>query len=229
MFGGGAGHVLDMIIRIRNNRAMLKNKSIYKDPKAKMRFSRKYRGWSKKQTKGISVSEEQLLEIRQKFIAAQRRKTRSKLLAFGLAGILALGLTFTLYFSNLGPNKSYEHSLILQDSVKRIELIAFYLKDGDDWLKQNKWNAAITQYQKALDLNPENQTALYRQALAYSYQCEIEAKACDKALLLIDKLISLNPLETEYIHLKAMYFTIINDSALAEQEFARIDELLNSI
>ena len=59
--------------------------------------------------------------------------------------------------------------------------------------EKRKWNNAIFQYSRALEVFPNEFDAQYRLAQSYTYKCQLENKSCFKADSLVDRLIKYFP------------------------------------
>ncbi|NOX48872.1 MAG: hypothetical protein GXO89_18080 [Chlorobi bacterium] len=90
MLGGGAGHIADMVARLKNNRSMLKNKRFFKNRKtaedidfSKHKEQKPYYG---------KASKKQLQKIRDELNEDQRKAVGKKVM------ILLVSITITLFF-----------------------------------------------------------------------------------------------------------------------------------
>jgi outer membrane protein assembly factor BamD (BamD/ComL family) len=68
-------------------------------------------------------------------------------------------------------------------------------------LDDKKWKAAIYNYQKAVDLAPNDYHSQYRLALAFSYHCTHEKINCEDGRQLLNELITKfgSNSDTEYL------------------------------
>jgi hypothetical protein len=96
MMGGGAGHVFDMIARIKANEALRKKKSYFRN---KQEFSK---AMMSKRLVYEHCSEADLAEIRQKIIADRKQAaTRAIISMLIAAGILLLLIIAAMALINL--------------------------------------------------------------------------------------------------------------------------------
>jgi hypothetical protein len=101
MLGGGAGHIADMIARLKNNRSMLKNKRFFKNHKtagdidfSKHKEQKLYYG---------KASKQQLQQIREVLNDDQRKVVGKKIMIL-LVSIILTGIIVSYvyyYFSQL--------------------------------------------------------------------------------------------------------------------------------
>ncbi len=189
---GGGGSIQGMITSLRNNKNLLsKRKSLYEKDKLK---NTKY-SISEGLNCDIKATEEQLLEIKTRI---QKRNKRKKIIN---SLIIGLSILFVLYVSYLNSKKEVINQKTLVESKAKEKTYKNYIQYGDTWLEEKKYNAAIYNYQKAVDLAPGNYDAQYRLALAYSYYCIFENFNCSKGNQLLNELIAKfgsNP-ELEYL------------------------------
>lgn len=191
---GGGGSIQGMITALRNNKNLLsKRKSMY-DKKSAQKTS----GIKKGLNCNIEATEEQLLEIR---LRIQKRNKRKKIIN---SLIITISVLFVLYFSFLNSKKE----VLIKSSVIETKTDKDFYKDyiqyGDTWLEEKKWNAAIYNYQKAVNLYPENFDANYRLALAYAYSCVHVSKHCDSGNVLIKKLMISHGEKNDILYLEAI-------------------------
>lgn len=196
---GGAGSVMDMIVRYRNNMNMLRKKSLFKKKSSLFEDAAQ-------QTSGIQrplhfkrASPEQLISLRRRL---QKERKRNRLLTILFVFII---LSATLYgaFHLLPSGKSAaEVAWQRENDQKRHDLYLYYLQDGDHWLSKRNWFNAVYQYKKAAEVYPGEFDALFRLAMAYTYQCEAEDENCEKAQALVERLIKVQPQNTKLLSLQ---------------------------
>jgi len=220
MLGGGAGSILDMIIRYRNNIKMLRKKSIFKREYSFTELKNEYLKTYKGQVSYKTATKEQLAFFRQKFIKQKRMQLIGTLATFFLVICCTyLTIIFILPLSSQNDTQAMTNKNIEQEKLmtkkEKDEKYLFFITDGDNWLKQNHWHNAIFQYKKALELYPNSYDANYRLALAYSYRCYFEKLNCADGKILIDKLIMSYPDSMNLFNLRdnSNYFN--NDSIKA--------------
>ena len=95
MFGGGAGHIADMISRIKQNRALLNRKRYFKQhPKAgDIDFSKH----SRHKLLYRKASKKQLQKIREEVYEEQRRIIGKKVVIFFVSLLITLFIALYLY------------------------------------------------------------------------------------------------------------------------------------
>lgn len=179
MLGGGAGSIQNMVTTLRNNKAMLRKRKFLNNDKSPDKANRK--NLSQK------AKAERLLFRKKKLQNATFEKKTTRIITTSLIlGMLILG---GYYYFQLQNRKTLTEQHLRQSTQnKQLTKYNSFLKEGDMWLLQNKWRAAILQYRKAITIFPKKFEANYRLALVYSYQCKYENESCDKAINLTNTL-----------------------------------------
>ena len=141
-----------------------------------------------------------LNNFQKKLIRAQIRKEQSadrKQMITLMAIIVAIFIVSLLKLEYFSDSKINERKGIILEK-KRIEQgekqYIEYLVSGDNWIDDDKWDAAIILYKKALIIYPDSYDAKYRLALAYGYKCERMKFDCDLGKTLVNKLLLDNPI-----------------------------------
>ena len=187
------GSVQGMITSLRNNKNLVpKRKSLYeKDKKKNINYS-----ISEGLNCDIEATEEQLLEIRTRI---QKRNKRKRILN---SFIITISIVFVLYliYSNSSKEVLIQSTAVIE-TVNDEQVYLNYIKYGDTWLEDKKWKAAIYNYQKAVDLAPNDYHSQYRLALAFSYHCTHEKINCEDGRQLLNELITKfgSNSDTEYL------------------------------
>jgi len=90
-----------------------------------------------------------------------------------------------------------------------------YLVSGDNWIEDDKWDAAITLYKKALIIYPDSYDAKYRLVLAYGYKCERMKFDCDLGKTLVHKLLLDNPIhKKELVKLDSIFSVNLSEPVI---------------
>lgn len=88
---------------------------------------------------------------------------------------------------------------------------------GDNSIEDNKWDAAITLYKKALKIYPDSYDAKYR--LAYVYKCEKIKFDCDLGKTLVNQLIKDNPThKNELVQLDPFFSVNLSEPFLLKKQ-----------
>lgn len=177
------GSVQAMITSLRNNKNLLpKRKSLYdKDKLKNVNYT-----ISEGLNCDIEATEEQLLEIR------TRIQKRNKLKKIINSVIISVAVLIALYLSYLNSQKQVIiQTPKVETETKTTEQVYLnYIKYGDTWLEDKKWKAAIHNFQKAVELAPNDYHSQYRLALAFAYHCANENSNCNEGNQLLNELIS---------------------------------------
>ncbi len=178
---GGFGGIQGMITSLRNNKNLLgKRKSMFENERKKVKGNSIPEGLNC----NLKPTEKQLSEIKTRL---QRRNTIKNYL-FSSAAIIGLTLAFYFGFLIYKADSTEQIKPMVSENINQKYLN--YIKYGDTWLEDKKWNAAIHNYKQALDMFPEDYAANYRLALAYTYSCSNENKNCEEGSLLLNVLIT---------------------------------------
>lgn len=196
MLGGGAGTILDMIMRLRANKNLLRRRSLFK--KNKSFFDEDKDDFKTPHTELIfkTISEEELENIKRQN-AAHRRSSRRKMifvyLVFAPFAFYAAVMAYQAIQKDYSLEKKIEQEKVEQEAKVREENYEYFLKDGDKWLYQNHYRNAIYQYKKALEVMPSDFTAKFHLATAYAYSCQVDQIFCYEAEKLIRELMKIYP------------------------------------
>jgi len=102
-----------------------------------------------------------------------------------------------------------------QNLEKREKQYLEYLVSGDNWIEDDKWDAAIILYEKALKIYPESYDAKYRLVLAYSYKCERMKFDCHLGKTLTRKLLIANPKhKNELVKLDSIFTSNLSEPVI---------------
>ncbi len=135
---------------------------------------------------------EQRLKKSKKRIALSvcKGKIYSVLIVMGLMVIFALVyLGISDYM--LKYQENYE-VIVLTNTKEEQTALAVFIESGILHLKSNEIEAAIADFEAALYLDPENKIALYNITLAFSLDCEINARNCEETFKYFEKLKTLD-------------------------------------
>lgn len=194
---GGAGSIQSMNTILRNNRNLLRKKSIFKRDNSFMSARKKYLKAAKGEIDFKNISKEELRAIRKKVIKEQKTENlRAWIITLVLlVPIFAFGIYISnqLEFEKQLPNNMNQELIIEQQFEEKVDDYYFYIDEGDFWIEKQHWKNAIYQYKNAVGIFPEKYEANYRLALAYSYNCKFAYKDCKKGAILVDRLLKVNP------------------------------------
>ncbi|UTW62636.1 hypothetical protein KFE98_00320 [bacterium SCSIO 12741] len=235
-FGGGGGGILDMIIRLRYNRELLKNSSRFKNGY----FQNKefYEAELKKRDLNYkTATPEQLEEIRMELMLYHQRNQKLRwVVTVVVSIILVIGIWAIVNmviadFGSPSPGNSriekenLEREKQLQKQEKQYD---FYLEDGDKWLNKGHYHNAVYQYELAVKAHPERFYPQYRYGLALVYQCNYDQENCDLAGQQLEELIRLFPNHYQVFRLRANYYLQQGDSSRWMIDMERADKVLKS-
>lgn len=212
----GAGHLQSMHAVIRNNRKLLRRRSIFKKDGAFLSSRKEYLKAAKGKIDFKKISKEELSLLRNKVIKQRRVESLRAWIITFLIGLPIIAFGFYIS-NNIIQNKNQKlHELFLkeQKSLQNLEeseleeklnKYQFLIEDGDNWVEKEKWGNAIHQYKNAVGLFPEKYEANYRLALAYSYNCQYEKLDCEKGYKLLKKLQEFAPNDNDLLILEHVF------------------------
>jgi tetratricopeptide (TPR) repeat protein len=209
----GAGNMQSMNTIIRNNRNLLRKISVFKKDSSFMSARKAYLKAFQGEVDIRKLSKQELRKIREKVIKEREKESLRLWIISFLITISILFLSYNLYNSfieyqnkklneNFVSDKGLEKILIERENQKKIKKYEFYINNGDNWIEKQNWKNAIFQYKNAVKEFPEKYEANYRLALGYSYNCKFLNKDCDKGLKLVERLLKVNPNDSDLLILK---------------------------
>ena len=162
-----------------------------------------------------------LNSFQKKLIRAQIKKEQNSdrkkmiLLTSVIVGIFIISMLKLIY----GPDSTINEVRILSKEKQNLELreeqYLEYLVSGDNWIEDDKWDAAIVLYEKALMIYPESYDAKYRLVLAYGYKCERMKFDCDLGKSLASKLLIDNPKhKSELVKLDSIFTVNLSEPVI---------------
>ncbi|MDY7395054.1 hypothetical protein UMM65_07360 [Aureibaculum sp. 2210JD6-5] len=186
---GGEGSMQSMITILRNNRNLLRKKSIFKRERTFISTRKEYYKAAKGKIDIKNASKQDLKILRERIIKQRKRENiRAWVVTFS---ILLPIIVFILYSSN-ETRKDKTKSIENQKEMylnEHFNEYSYFLEEGDKWIEKRHWNNAIYRYQQAVKLFPNEFEANYRLALAYSYNCKFEKKDCETGKKLTHRLL----------------------------------------
>lgn len=177
---GGGGSIAGMIASLKANKALLGTRRSYFD--AKKDYLRAVKGMKityKEATK------EELNAVKVKIRNQQKAEKRRVLIVLSIVVPIVF---FGIYKMLDSVDKGIVKERIIEKDLL-VEKYHFHINDGDKMIKLKKWNNAIFQYTRALEIFPNELDAQYRLSLAYVYKCQYENEGCVWADSLVSRLI----------------------------------------
>ena len=188
---GGEGSMQSMNTILRNNRNLLRKKSMFKKEKSFRYLRNKYYRNDKGKFDIRKLSKKELLEIRKKVIEDRKRENLKAWIITFIILIPIMLLGFYL-FSPTKKITSQETNIYKSEKTK-LENYKAYMNLGDKMILKQNWKYAIIQYEKATIEYPEKYTAHYKLLLAYSYNCKHNNLDCEKTKRLAKEFIEKFP------------------------------------
>jgi len=188
---GFGGSVLAMIQSLRAN-ARPKHKAYQDWEKAENR-----RFHSDRKLVDKKVSQEKLLQIKttnkKKIDREQKRNLIIKLLTLIVLIPLIIFAVFQFFFHHGELNyHPYQSQVEQHEEVLDNEQINYLLNSGFEWLNKNHYKNARFQFNRVLEVQPDNKYANYGLTATYVYECRIDGTNCTKAHNLLDNYITKN-------------------------------------
>ncbi len=180
MFGVGlASAAMNSVLK--NNRNLLRKKSIFKNEERFLRTNPDHLQGIRSKITVQKISAKQLKNIRTK----TQKEQKKEIFKISMFILLSIAILIILFFTLLTPTPQERELANIQLAAKNTAIFEqkkaeflFFIEDGDTWLKSHKYHNAIFQYKKALEVFPSEYDAHYRLAVAYSFQCQYEFKGC---------------------------------------------------
>ncbi len=204
----GGGSIAAMITILRNNKLLLRKKSMFKKERSFLNTKEKF--YTNAETKIFTkkATPHQLKEVRNKLNKHRKAEYRKLFLAFGIVTIcMAVFVSWSAYSESDILDYPYQNKE-QRAGLNPLDTYQFFIEDGDRWLKEEHWHNAIFQYQEALKLFPNEYDANYRLTLAYSYQCAAQKQHCEDGIKLMHQLSIQNPKKKELMELRTFYLKI---------------------
>lgn len=212
----GAGHLQSMQAVLRNNRKLLRKRSIFKKDSSFLSSRKEYLKAAKGEVDFKTISKEELSLLRDKVIKQRRIESLRAWIITFLIGVPIIAFGFYISNNIIQKKNQKLHELFLQEqkTQQNLEVVEieeklkkheFFIKDGDYWIEQGKWENAIHQYKNAVKLFPKKYNANYRLALAYSYNCKYEKMDCEKGYGLVKKLLEFAPNDNDLLDLERVF------------------------
>lgn len=162
-----------------------------------------------------------LNSFQKRLIRAQIKKEQSSdrkkmiLLMSVIVGIFIVSVLKLEYGSDGMMNQRRALYMEEQNLEKREKQYLDYLVTGDNWIEDDKWDAAIILYEKALKIYPESYDAKYRLVLAYGYKCKRMKFDCHLGKNLANKLLIENPKhKNELVKLDSIFTTNLSEPVI---------------
>ena len=194
---GGGGSIQGMSNSLKINRQMLRKKTYFRKERSFLNRKREFH-----KAAGIidlkTATTEELAEIRHKIIK-RRRQNNLKFLLFFMVIFIPI-----LYFSiGFFKNETEKAAMIeVLEKDRKMEKYRFYIEDGDSYIKKGQWHNAMFQYNKAIELFPNDYHATYRYAYAAVYRCRNVKEKCNVASTALEKLLKDFPNQQELVELE---------------------------
>lgn len=172
---GGSAQSMNTIMK--NNRALLRKKgSMFKPKKGHLMSS------AESENQDVFVDHQKatplmLEQIREKLQKASKRK---QILSLVIFLVLLIPTLWIIHFIKENGKTELEYHEKDATFFKNEVLTEFdlLLRDGDDWFSQGNYKNALIQYEKSLELNPENYSVQYRICLVYGHMCRYKKENC---------------------------------------------------
>jgi len=177
---GGGGFMSHMNNVIRDNRALLRKKRLFKSGESFSERRKMYLKATAGKINSKTYSKAELREIKI-IIRKEFRKERFKSFLFGSL-LIILGALFLFkgfeYIINTDREFRIKNDQIeLENRKKEFD---FLISDAKMWKEKGNLHNAIYQYEKALELFPNHKELNQNLKSIYRQQCQTKGKYCDK-------------------------------------------------
>jgi len=225
MLGGGAGSIMDMIARLRNNRNLLRKKSVFNKDKG---YFENERMDVKSKAKGLHFKKasEAELKIFRKKLKTEKRK--DGIITFLVATAIATFLSLIVVI--IYKNEKKEFSKINEQREKDIfldkkENYTCYLNEGNEWLSKKNWYMAKLSFHEALKYFPDDYVANLCLAQSYTFICKENNRDCQLAIEKLNYLIKMFPDSIQAYQIRANFYQILGEQEKALADLDRIEIL----
>lgn len=195
---GGGGSIQGMRNSLNINNKLLRKQRYFKKEKSYLKRKTDYIHASGGIENLKSATPEQLASIRKKVI----RQHRLEIIPTFIIGTVLLIILGYFIFDYTTTTKQLDITKASNELNAKHEKYLWYISEADDYLEKGKWHNAIFQYERALDLFPQDYHGQYRLAYAQTYRCRNELKNCEEAALNVRKLLKSFPNKLELVELE---------------------------
>jgi tetratricopeptide (TPR) repeat protein len=110
----------------------------------------------------------------------------SVLIIAGILGVIVLVyIGISEYMSKFQEN---HNAVLILNTIEEENAVVVFIESGILHLKNSEIENAINDFKLALSIDPYNKTALYNITLAFSIDCEINARNCDETFEYFERL-----------------------------------------
>ena len=151
----GSGAIGYMVNTIRNNRKLLRKKSMFKKERTFLSLTGQDYKSAEGKVASKKLSSNELRRIKERTLKEAQKDTNRAII---IAAILAIPLLllFALWMkNNEGATPSMEEAKQHEFFEKNLNEYLFLLEDGDRWLQENRLKNAVYRYKQAVALLPE--------------------------------------------------------------------------
>ena len=179
---------------IENNRKLLRKKNRFKKERRFMFIDPTSYKWKtfKLSSKKVSPAVLSQIQLEAEYIKRKEQIVISLAILISMATVLYF--VYTVYKSDQAYMATVDNKIELTKDQK---LYRKYMKKGDGWLREDKFNAAIYYYDKAQAIYPNDYDIEYKILYTYCLQCKKEKTNCKKATELIDSVYKAHPEKIE--------------------------------
>ena len=180
----GEGSIQGMIVSLRNNRKLLRNRNPFQRRHGFEKLRKEYIKYSQGKVESRSLSKRELQAIRKKI----EEETRKDTIKMTIVACIILIVVFSLGVRLYDTFRRNQEIIAQKELTSKTEQYLFYINDGDEWLQKRHWHNAIFQYLLAKKIFPNEYDVNYRLALAYGSKCKYENSGCAVGSELLTKL-----------------------------------------
>ena len=203
----GSGFTRQMVDTIRNNRNLLRKKSMFKKERSFLGLKSEDIKLTDTKVESRKLSRTELRRIKEKTLKEARKDAMWSIIITGVL-IIPIVLVFSIWMNNNQNDHILQKQLTQEEIIeKNRDEYVFLIEDGDQWIRKNRLNNALYRYKQALALFPDAYEANHRLAMLYSYSCANDKKHCKEAEVFAAKLEKLFPNKANITDLKVTLTT----------------------
>lgn len=178
---GGYGSIKPIL---RNNKNLLRKKSIFKKEGSPSEKKKELKGLFKGKLSFLKKSNYELNRVKRRIRLKIKEEEKKLRIYFSLTliALTLISIPLLIQFRDAQKEINQRNIAIKKEAYnkKYLPKFNFVIQDGDQWLAKKKYKNAIYQYNKALEYFPKNSLAKEKLILAYQERCKNVNIDCDK-------------------------------------------------
>ncbi|MGY5353514.1 hypothetical protein [Wenyingzhuangia sp. IMCC45467] len=184
---GGEGSMSSMRNILRNNKNLLRKKSMFSNNDTFKSLKKNKDSFEKNRYETKEISESELRILRDKIIKNRRKNIRNII----IFSVIFLSVSTLLFFQINSFHK--QRKAIPNNEKENNSVYYMHINTGDRFSTKNEWEKAIIKYESAIELLPEKYVAYHRLAFAVVSNCITNKNNCENSEKLVNQIIEKFP------------------------------------